>query len=194
MTRERPRKRPHPFPGNPFRIRQSQHLGGTIGDAPGLPPAKIAFGGNAFHQVQRDRARRANADAHGAADADIGTNEDHPVWFLAVEGAGRADVHAGRIPAIETDDRDIHPLPQRNDLDVRAPRVADPVVMKRADQLAQPAAAALRLRILPVFKISHTLFGHPIPLIRNAKAADPSPGVRAFFSNLNSPRSSFRSF
>jgi len=45
--------------------------------------------------------------------------------------------------------------------------------MKRADELAQPAMAALRLRNLPIFKISHNLFGHTILLIQKAKA---SPG------------------
>jgi hypothetical protein len=37
--------------------------------------------------------------------------------------------------------------------------------MKRTDQLTQPATAALRLRIIQIFKIPHTLFGHRILLL-----------------------------
>ncbi|MBA4422546.1 MAG: hypothetical protein C0390_05505 [Syntrophus sp. (in: bacteria)] len=63
-------------------------------------------------------------------------NKDHTVRLLAVQGAGRTDVHAGRVCAIQAGDRDIRSLPQRDDLDLCASGIPDLVVMKRADQLA----------------------------------------------------------
>jgi len=68
------------------------------------------------------------------------------------------------------------PFPNETTLILHA-GVPDPIAMKGADQLAQPAAAALRLRVLPVFEIPDALFGHPI-LRFMKKAVVPSISMR----------------
>jgi len=157
----------HAVSGQLTSIGELKDFRGAIGDALRISFAEITFRGNPFHRVKSDRSHRAHVDAHGAPDADVSFHFHHSICVGSMERSRGADVHAGRIFAIQARHRNIFPFPQGDDFNPSAPGVAHLVMMKSTDQLARATTTADILRIASIFKVTNSLFSHLILQTQN---------------------------
>ena len=152
------RKSLHAMPRHLPGIRLLQDFGRTVSDTLGVSLAEITFGSNSIDRVDGDRSHRAHIDAHRASDAGVRLHGDHSLCVGSMQGSCGADLHAGRVFAVQTRHRDIFPLSQGNDFNPAPSRIAHLMMMERTHQFTGSAATADILRILPVFKVTDPLF------------------------------------